>query len=378
MSDTAILGARILSGGVWLDDHALVIAGGRISGIAPVDAIAPDLSVEELTGGYLLPGFFDTQVNGGGGVLFNDCPTLDCVAAIAAAHRRFGTTALLPTLISDDLAVIERGIAAVADSIRAGVPGVFGIHIEGPFLNPAKHGIHDTTKIRKLDASAVDLLASLKGGKTLVTLAPECVEPGLIRALTQRGVVVSVGHSLATFEVMERAVAEGLTGVTHLFNAMSQLASREPGVVGAAIDLNLISGLIVDGYHVHPASLRAVYRALGSMNLMLVTDAMPSVGSSEKGFALGDVWIGNESGALRGPDGTLAGSNLNMAAALRNAVTMMKIDLADASRMASATPAAFMGLDHEFGGIAKGQRADLVHLNDSLIPQCTWIGGQVH
>ncbi len=378
MSDTAILGARILSGGVWLDDHALVIAGGRISGIAPVDAIAPDLSVEELTGGYLLPGFFDTQVNGGGGVLFNDCPTLDGVAAIAAAHRRFGTTALLPTLISDDLAVIERGIAAVADSIRAGVPGVFGIHIEGPFLNPAKHGIHDTTKIRKLDASAVDLLASLKGGKTLVTLAPECVEPGLIRALTQRGVVVSVGHSLATFEVMERAVAEGLTGVTHLFNAMSQLASREPGVVGAAIDLNLISGLIVDGYHVHPASLRAVYRALGSMNLMLVTDAMPSVGSSEKGFALGDVWIGNETGALRGPDGTLAGSNLNMAAALRNAVTMMKIDLADASRMASATPAAFMGLDHEFGGIAKGQRADLVHLNDSLIPQCTWIGGQVH
>ncbi len=376
MSDTAILGARILSGGQWLDDHALVISMGRITEIVPIESISADLVLDSLDGGYLIPGFIDTQVNGGGGVLFNDMPTLEGVITIAAAHCQFGTTALLPTLISDDRAVIESGIAAVEEAMRAGVPGVVGIHIEGPFLNPAKHGIHDATKIQTLDSHAVDLLASLRGGKTLVTLAPECIEPELIRALTKRGVVVSAGHSLASFEEMSRAVAEGLTGVTHLFNAMSQLASREPGVVGAAIDLGLVSGLIVDGHHVHPAALRAAYRAMGPEKLMLVTDAMPSVGSANKGFALGQNWISKETGALRGLNGTLAGSDLNMGQAMRNAITMMEIDLAQASRMASETPALFLGLAEDFGRLAAGQRADIVHLNEALIPQRIWIGGE--
>lgn len=376
MSDTVISGARILADGTWLDGHSLVVTDGRISAILPADAVPTGISIDELSGGILLPGFVDTQVNGGGGILFNDCPTVEGIKAIASAHRRFGTTALLPTLISDDLSVIARAIAAVDEAIRAGVPGIAGIHIEGPFLNPAKQGIHDAAKFRTLDASAVGLLASLSNGKTLVTLAPESVAPGLIRALTQRGVVVSVGHSLATFENMEHAVAEGLSGVTHLFNAMTQLASREPGVVGAALDIGLVSGLIVDGHHVHPATLRAAYRALGPHRLMLVTDAMPSVGLTEKGFALGDVWISEEAGALRSPDGTLAGSDLDMGQALRNTVAMMKTDLADASRMASGTPAAFLGLADDIGRLAVGQRADIVYLDDALVPQRVWIKGE--
>ncbi len=376
MSAKAITGARILAAGRWCDDHAAIAENGRVSAIVPSGEIPAGMAVERVGGGILLPGFVDTQVNGGGGILFNDHPDIAGVRAIAAAHRAFGTTALLPTLISDDLDVIARAIAAVEEAIAAGVPGVAGIHIEGPFLNPAKHGIHDVSKFRPLDASALDLLSSLRGGKTLVTLAPECAEPGVIAALVARGVIVAAGHSMASYADMERARAEGLSGVTHLYNAMTQLGSREPGLVGAAFDLGLTCGLIVDGHHVHPASLRAAYRAKGAGELMLVTDAMPCVGSSSDGFMLGNVRIRRQSGALRGPDGTLAGSNLDMAAALRNAVQMIDIELAAASHMASATPAKFIGLDGELGSLKPGQRADIVHLNDALMPQATWIAGE--
>ena len=374
MSNFALHGAAILADGVWLDDHALLIEDGKIGAITPADNLPAALTIERLNGGYLLPGFIDTQVNGGGGVLFNDQPTAKGIASIAAAHRAFGTTALLPTLISDELDVIARAIAAVDEAITSGVPGILGIHIEGPYLNPDKRGIHDASKFLRLNAEAVDLLASLRHGKTLVTLAPECTEPGVIAALTQRGVIVAAGHSMARYDDIKRAAAEGLTGATHLYNAMTQLGSREPGLVGAAMDLGLISGLIVDGHHVDPASLRAAYRAKGAEELMLVTDAMPSVGTDASGFALGEVWISREGGALRGPDGTLAGSDLDMAAALRNAISMMEVDLAAASQMASGTPAAFLGLTDR-GSITPGKRADLVHLDAKLQPRATWIAG---
>jgi N-acetylglucosamine-6-phosphate deacetylase len=376
MTAQAISGARILANGQWLDHHAVLIERGRITSIVPADSVDATTPVEPLDGGMLLPGFIDTQVNGGGGVLFNDHPTIEGIASIAAAHRRFGTTALLPTLISDDLDVIARAIAAVDEAIASEVPGVIGIHIEGPFLNPAKHGIHNADKFRTLDDDAIELLCSLQHGKTLVTLAPECAAPGVITALAKRGVIVAAGHSLASYTDMERAVAEGLSGVTHLYNAMTQLGSREPGLVGAAIDLGLTSGLIVDGHHVHPAALRAVFRAMGAGELMLVTDAMPNLGLSVDGFALGDIWIRVEDGALRGPDGTLAGSALDMAQAVRNAVNMMHIEIATASQMASDTPAAFLGLTSDYGALEPGKRADFVHLDDAMMPQGTWIAGE--
>lgn len=377
MTMTALTGARILEAGTWHDDHALLIADGKIGGVVRASEIPVAAEVERLDGGMLLPGFIDTQVNGGGGVLFNDAPTLDGIIAIAGAHRQFGTTALLPTLISDDMDVIAVAIGAVDAAIASGVPGVIGIHIEGPFLNPGKRGIHDAQKFRMLDEAAVSLLSSLKKGKTLVTLAPELAPSGMIAALVANGVTVAAGHSLATYDEMQRAIDEGLTGVTHLFNAMTQLESRAPGLVGAALDSDLVCGLIVDGHHVHPASLRAAYRAKGANGLMLVTDAMPTVGSITKKFSLGGTDIVAEDGMLRSADGTLAGSDLDMASAVRNCVSMMQVELDAASQMASATPAAFLGLGEGHGLIAPGYRADIVHVDEHLQVQAVWIKGEM-
>jgi N-acetylglucosamine-6-phosphate deacetylase len=278
MSMTALVGARILTPLGWLDYAALLIGDERIIDAVPMTALPSDVTVETVTGGMLMPGFIDTQVNGGGGVLFNDAPTVETLATMAAAHRRFGTTALLPTLISDDLDKVGAAIAAVDAAIEAGVPGIIGIHLEGPFLNAGKKGIHDAGKFRVLDAAAIELLSSLKHGKTLVTLAPELAPEGAIQSLTDRGVIVAAGHTLATFADIERAQQEGLRGVTHLFNAMSPMEGRNPGVVGAALSSDLYAGIIVDGHHVHPASLRAAYAAKGADRLMLVTDAMSTVG----------------------------------------------------------------------------------------------------
>ena len=376
MTMKALVGARILEAGTWRDDHAVLMRGGDIMAIVSTHDVPEGAEVQKLDGGMLLPGFIDTQVNGGGGVLFNDEPTTSGISAIAKAHRRFGTTAMLPTLISDDLSVIVAAIKAVDEAIASGVPGIIGIHIEGPFLNPGKRGIHDAEKFRILDLDAVSLLSSLKNGKTLVTLAPELAPAGTISALVERGVAVAAGHSLASYDEMQRAIDEGLTGVTHLFNAMTQLESRAPGVVGAALDSDLVCGLIVDGHHVHPASLRTAYRAKGPNGLMLVTDAMPTVGSSIVAFNVGGVEITAGDGMLRSVDGTLAGSDLDMASAVRNCVDMMQVDLAAASQMASGTPAAFLGIDASYGRIAPGCRADIVHVDEQLKAQTVWIAGE--
>jgi N-acetylglucosamine-6-phosphate deacetylase len=375
MSSTALIGARILADGAWLDGHALLIRDGLIEALVAEGAVPPDAERILLDGGQLLPGFIDTQVNGGGGVLFNDAPTVEGISAIAAAHRQFGTTALLPTLISDDLDVVARAIAAVDDAIAAGIPGIIGIHIEGPFLNSGKRGIHDADKFRMLDMAAVELLSSLKHGKTLVTLAPELAPPGMIKALVERGVIVAAGHSLASYDDMRRAMDEGLSGLTHLFNAMTQMEGRAPGIVGAALDSHLYCGLIVDGHHVAPAALRAAYRAKGASELMLVTDAMSLTGTSQTRFMLGGREIVEADGALRSADGTLAGSALDMMAAVRNAVSMMQVDIAAASAMASGTPAAFLGLERSHGRIAPGHRADLVLLDHDHAVSHVWISG---
>lgn len=378
MNRKAILAPRMVACGKLLNDHAVLLDQGRVATIVRANEVPSDFDTEDLSEGILVPGFIDTQVNGGGGILFNDHPTCAGVEAIANAHRAFGTTTLLPTLISDDLDVISRAIGSVEHAIARGVPGIAGIHIEGPFLNPAKSGIHDARKFRLLGFDAVELLSSLKGGKTLVTVAPECTAPGVIAELTRRGVIVAAGHSMASYADVHRAKIEGLSGVTHLYNAMTQLGSREPGLVGAAFDLDLTCGLIADGHHVHEACLRAAFRAKGSGKLMLVTDAMPSVGDIADGFALGEKWISNKSGALRDPEGTLAGSNLDMAQALRNSVVMMNADLASASQMASTTPARFLGLSKEIGAIAPGLKADMVLLDDNLHPKAVWIAGERH
>ncbi len=377
MTLTAISCQRILCQGVWLDDHAVLMENGIIRSVVHSKAVPQGVAITLLDNGLLLPGFVDCQVNGGGGVLFNDHPSVDGIKAIATAHRRYGTTGLLPTLISDDLAVVAKAIAAVDTAIDQNVPGIIGIHIEGPFLNAGKRGIHDATKFAVLDDVAIKLLSSLKRGRTLITLAPELAPAGAIAALVNAGVIVAAGHTLARYDDMERAISEGLSGVTHLFNAMTQLESRAPGAVGAALDGDVKCGIIVDGHHVHPATLRIAFRARGKEGLMLVTDAMPTVGSTQSHFELGERTIHLRDGTLVSDDGTLAGSHLDMATALRNAMAMMHIPLEDASAMASATPAAFLGYSQTHGQIAPGFRADLVHLDDDLQVQSTWIAGQI-
>lgn len=375
MSMFALYASRVLTPAGFEENMCVVVDGAAITHVLPATKCPPGVPRRNLEGD-LLPGFIDLQVNGGGGVLFNDSPTVEGIAAIASAHRRFGTTGLLPTLISDDLDVIARAIEAVDAAIAQGVPGVLGIHIEGPFLNPARKGIHDASKFRTLDAAAIELLASLGNGRTLVTLAPELAPPGMVRALVDRGVVVAAGHTEASYEQIRASFDEGLSGFTHLYNAMSQLGSRAPGAVGAALeDAGSWCGLIVDGHHVHAAALRVALAAKGADRLLLVTDAMPTVGSDVKEFQLNGQRIVAQDGRCFAPDGTLAGSDLDMASTVRNAVRFMDVDLETAIRMASKVPADAMGFSKR-GAIAAGATADLVLLDDDQQVVETWIAGR--
>ena len=373
---SVLVNGRILTQAGVVDGKSLVVENGRIAAILDAGDAPADAPQHDLNGGLLVPGFIDTQVNGGGGLLFNDAPTVETIAAIGAAHRPFGTTGFLPTLISDDLTVVDRAMRATEAAIEAGVPGVLGIHIEGPFLNVKRKGIHDAGKFRVIDDAALALLGSLRVGKTLVTLAPETTTPDMIRQLTSAGVIVAAGHTNAAYGTMRKALAAGLSGFTHLFNAMSPLTSREPGAVGAALESQTAwCGLIVDGRHVDPAVLRIALRTRPLDRFMLVTDAMPTVGMIDKSFDLQGRQIHVVDGVCVDAHGTLAGTDLDMAGAVRNAMSMLGLSLEDAVSIASASPAAFLGLQDQRGRIAVGRAADLVLLDDDLRVRKTWIGG---
>lgn len=374
MTRVAITGARIVLADRIVEQQALIVEGTKIVGVT--DSPPPDCARHELDGGWLLPGFIDTQVNGGGDVLFNDRPTLAGIRTIAEAHRRYGTTGLLPTLISDRAPIVEAAIAAGEEALAAGLPGVLGVHIEGPHLNPDKKGIHDAGRFSRIDPDALARLTAPSRGRRIVTLAPELAPPGAVRALADAGLLVCAGHSLADYEQTRAALADGLAGFTHLFNAMTQFLSRDPGMVGAALeDRASHFGLIADGLHVHPAALRVAVLARGIKGVMLVTDAMPPVGGRRDRFTLMGREIAVVDGTCRGPDGTLAGSALTMAQAFRNAIDLMGCDMIAASRMASGNPARFLRLERQTGTIAAGLRADLVHLDAARRVRATWIAG---
>ncbi len=374
----ALVNGRLLRDSGWVEHQVVLIDGERIAQIVDRDARWQADSTYDLQGHSLLPGFIDVQVNGGGGVLFNDDPSVASIREIGRAHRCFGTTGFLPTLISDDLDIVSRGVKAVQEAIESGVPGVLGIHIEGPYLNAARKGVHDETKLRWLKEDALGLLTALKGGKTLVTLAPERTTPQIIRKLSDAGVIVSAGHTNGTYAEIRTALDHGLTGFTHLFNAMSQLTGREPGAVGAALDDDgSWCGIIVDGHHVDPVTLRIAMRSKRRDRFMLVTDAMPTVGAPNKSFSLQGrpISIAYDN-MLVDENGRLAGSDIDMATAVRNAPAMLDVDLAQAARMASLYPAAFLGLDRQFGRIEPGYRADLVLVDADVNVLQTWIAGR--
>jgi N-acetylglucosamine-6-phosphate deacetylase len=357
-------------------DCAVVIDGTGIAEILPRSELPAGMAVHVVPeGAWLAPGFIDCQVNGGGDVLFNDAPTAETIERIAAAHLRLGTTALLPTLITDTPAKMQAALGAVREA-AARNPGVLGIHLEGPFLSPERPGVHDAALFRVPDDEDAAALIEARTGVMLVTLAPERVPAGFIHRLAATGIRVSLGHSAATYAQTRAALAEGLTGFTHLFNAMPPLRSREPGPIAAALETeDAWFGLIVDGHHVAPPMLRLALR--GDGRPMLVSDAMPPVGGRKSGFVLNGAEIGVRDGRCTRADGTLAGAAIGMADAVRNCVEMLGVPLTEALRYASAEPAAFLGLGGTLGRIAPGYRADLVAIDPRTIEvHQAWVAGR--
>ncbi len=374
---TLLTNGRVAIGDRLVDDCAVLLADGRIEALLRGDEPLPnDASVDDLAGALLLPGFIDLQVNGGGGVLFNDAPSVDGIEDIAGAHRQFGTTGFLPTLISDRLSVVNRGIRAVADAIDRGVAGVLGIHIEGPFVSETRRGVHDRRRLRHLTLELLDEIRPLPNGRTVLTVAPESVDDGVIRALVEKGFIVCLGHSDAGYYKTRAALDEGARGFTHLFNAMSQLAVRAPGMVGAALDGDdAWCGIIADGHHVDPVALRIAFRCKPRDKLMLVSDAMPPVGSVMTTFSLLDRTVVVRDGVCLDQNGTLAGTALDMASAVRNVMRFVGIDLIQALPLATATPARFLGIDAEVGHIRAGSTANLIIADDDLTVRRTYING---
>ncbi|OOG43590.1 N-acetylglucosamine-6-phosphate deacetylase [Rhodanobacter sp. C05] len=373
----ALINGRVLTPDGWRNDLAVLLDGERIVDLLPPsDPRVSRATTHDLHGAMLLPGFIDTQVNGGGGVLFNDAPTVETIRRIGAAHRRYGTTGFLPTLISDSVDVMRAALAAVEQALAEGIPGVLGIHLEGPYLAPARKGVHDPKFFHTPGSEELALLCAPHRGVRLLTLAPERVPLDSIGALAAAGVIVCAGHTAADYATMHAALAGGVRGFTHLFNAMTPFGSREPGVVGAALeDANSWCGLIVDGHHVHPASLRVAIAAKARGKMLLVTDAMPPVGADHPEFVLNGETIIAKDGICQTAQGVLAGSALDMAGAVRNAVQLLGLPLDEAVRMASTYPADFLGLGATHGRIAGGCQADLVLMDDDFRVLRSWIGG---
>ena len=373
----ALTGARIFDGESIHNEMAVVIDGSRIGEVVAVENLPKDIGRRVLKAGLLVPGFIDVQVNGGGGALLNDNPTVATVRRIAESHRKFGTTGMLPTVITDAQEILSKAIAAVKAARAENIPGVLGIHIEGPFLDKERKGAHEAQFIREMTEADVAQIANADCGSIMLTLAPNRVAPTLITSLARKGVLVSLGHSEASVADVTKALASGARAFTHLFNAMSQLNGREPGMVGAALsDLNSFCGLIADGYHVHDAALKVAFAAKPHSRIMLVTDAMPTAAGGPDSFELQGRKIHLKNGKLQLDDNTLAGSNLTMDEAVRYCVERLGVALEDALRMASLNPASFLRRDQELGRIKPGYLASLVHLDDDLHVLETWIDGK--
>lgn len=376
----ALVGARIFTGEIFLDNHAVIIADEKIAALVPVAELDESIPQILLDGGVIAPGFIDLQVNGGGGAFFTNDTSVSAIQTMLDGHRPTGTTSLLPTLISDTRAVHQAGVKAVADAVAAGIKGVLGVHVEGPFFDMARRGAHNERYIRKMEQVDIDwLVASVKAQhefKVMLTLAPEHADVGQIKQLTSAGVVVCAGHTDGHYDDVVAALNEGLSGFTHLYNAMRPTTGREPGVVGAALeDKNSWCGIIIDTYHVHAASARIAYAAKPKGKMYLVTDAMSTVGSPEKSFQIYGETIYEKDGCLVNAEGKLAGSAIGMIDAVRLNTEWVGVALAESLRMASLYPAQFMQVDDYLGRVQAGFRADLVHFTNDYRVTHTWIAG---
>ena len=376
-----LTGARLFTGEMMLDGHSLLIEDGEILDLIPRDT-APQARVVALPAGSLVaPGFIDTQVNGGGGALLNDTPTVDAVRTIVAAHRRYGTTGLLPTLITDTADKMHAAATAVAAAMGDRASGVLGLHLEGPFLSLERRGVHSPAFVRPPTpddlAYLVELPNEFPGGKVLLSLAPEIVSDEDIGALAEAGMLLAGAHSAASYARTTEAIRAGLRGFTHLFNAMPPVANREPGIAGAALlSAETWCGIIVDGIHVHPAALKLALAAKPRGKLMLVTDAMTPLGTDATSFQLYGATIHRRDRKLVTDDGTLAGADLDMAQAVRNCIGLLGLPRDEALRMASLYPAQFLGMSDRRGRLGSGYLADMVLLDQSTHVLGTWVAGE--
>ena len=379
MTSKAIRGARIFDGETWHETSALVISEDRIGALVPDANIPTGADIIDADGGLLVPGFIDLQVNGGGGVMLNDEPTVDGLRTICAAHARFGTTALLPTLITDTPQTTAAVIAAGRQAIEENVPGFLGLHLEGPHLSIARKGAHDPSLIRPMDANDLECLVACRDvfPALMVTVAPENVTESQVARLAECGFIVSLGHTDASFEVALKYVKSGAKTVTHLYNAMSPLGHREPGMVGAALDTgNLHAGLIADGIHVHPAAMNVALRAKqGPGRIFVVTDAMSPIGTDLTSFTLNGREILRRDGRLTLADGTLAGADIDMISSVRFLHRTLGLALDEALRMVSTYPAQAAQVADRKGALRPGLDADFVMLTEDLQMKSTWIGG---
>ncbi|WP_054311765.1 N-acetylglucosamine-6-phosphate deacetylase [Mesorhizobium sp. 1M-11] len=376
----ALIGARIFDGADWHDDAALIVSDGLVEAIARRGAVTSGVEVVDLGGGILAPGFIDLQVNGGGGVMLNDHPDLASIETICRAHAPFGTTALLPTLITDTPEITAAAIAAGAEAAQRKLPGFLGLHLEGPHLSLARKGAHDPKLIRPMNAADEAALIATRAKLPVLqtTVAPESVTATQVAALAKADIVVSLGHSDTDYATATAYAEAGASMATHLFNAMSQIGNREPGLAGAAIDSGtMFAGLIADGIHVHPATIEIALKSKrGPARIFLVTDAMATIGTDMTEFTLNGRTVYRKDGSLRLEDGTLAGADLDMISAVRFMHQVVGIDLSEALRMASLYAAEAVGQSHRLGRFAKGTAADIVALSNDLAMKGTWIGGE--
>jgi len=372
----AVTNCDIHTGEEILYDKAIVIKDEYIHEIIDLDKIPIDLEVIDLKGANIAPGFIDLQVNGGGGCLFNDNPTVESISRIFQGHKRYGTTNFLPTIITTTNEKIHQAIDSVKECLTHKTNGVLGLHIEGPFINQKKAGVHDKKYIRSFSENDLDFIRkNSQGSIKMITLSPEFVNENQIKSLKECGIIISAGHSSATYDQSIESFKWGITNVTHLFNAMSLFESREPGLVGATFDKESIwAGIIVDGHHVNFASVR-VAKKIKKNKLFLVTDAMPPVGSDISKYKLGDLEVLCKDKKCITMDGVLAGSALDMATAVRNCVQKVEIPLDEALRMASTYPAENLGLNKILGKIKPGFLANMVIFNNQIVVESVIIHG---
>jgi len=372
----ALTGAKLFTGENFLENKALLIEDKNIAGIVGKTNIPNDFKIQKLNGGILSPGFIDLQVNGGGGKLFNNSPDKESLNTIIEAHQYFGSTSIMPTVISDSLNILQKCTETISNEININ-HSLLGVHIEGPFFNAKYRGIHQKKYINTINSSYLDLFEKLDEFPVMITLAPECISIKQLKYLKSLGFKILAGHTDASYDQLEEAIKYGLDGFTHLFNAMGQISAREPGVVGSAFDFDETSAsIIVDLHHVHPSLINLSFNQKPKGKLFFVSDSMATINHGEPSFELYDEVVSESNGRIINSEGKLAGSSITQIDAIKNAYQTCNIPLESAIAMATLYPARYLGVSHYIGQLKQGHRADLAHFDSSFKVRNVWLSGK--